>query len=153
MEMEHAAVLNFIQRRNLAFFILADDETEEERLADSIFADYTDEHNRAIAPGKGHMDPGYRAKQENIPIFVNYGLLDSFLIDDTRCMNMLGPRLGEYSRLSRLFDAALRARNDFKEKKPDSLRASENITNVYPIQLNPKMYGGLCLVGKISHTG
>ena len=40
MEMEYAAVLNFIQRRNLAFFILADDETEEERLADSIFADY-----------------------------------------------------------------------------------------------------------------
>ena len=79
MEMEYAAALNFIQRRNLAFFILADDETEEERLADSIFADYIDEHNRAMAPGKGHMDPGYRAKEGNLPIRVNHGLLDSFL--------------------------------------------------------------------------
>ena len=79
MEMEYAAVLNFIQQRNLAFFILADDETEEERLADSIFADYIDEHNRAMAPGKGHMDPGYRAKERNLPIFVNHGSLDSFL--------------------------------------------------------------------------
>lgn len=61
MEMEYAAVLNFIQRRNLAFFILADDETEEERLADSIFADYIDEHNHAMAPG-------YKAKQGDLPI-------------------------------------------------------------------------------------
>ena len=47
MEMEYAAVLNFIQQRNLAFFILADDETEEERLADSIFADYIDEKKKS----------------------------------------------------------------------------------------------------------
>ena len=49
MEMEHAAALSFIQQRSLAFFVLADDETEEERLADSIFADYIDEHSHAIA--------------------------------------------------------------------------------------------------------
>ena len=30
---------------------------------------------------------------------------------------MLGLTLGECSRLSRLFEAAIRARNDFKEKK------------------------------------
>ena len=70
-----------------------------------------------MAPGKGHMYPGYRAKEGNLPTFVSHGLLDSFLIDDTRCMNMLGLTLGEYSRLSRLFEAAIRARNDFKEKK------------------------------------
>ena len=109
MEMEYAAALNFIQRRNLAFFILADDETEEEGLADSIFVDYIDEHNHAMAPR-------YRAKEGSLPMFVNHGLLDSFLIDDTRCMNMLGLTLGEYSRLSRLFEAAIRARNDFNEK-------------------------------------
>ena len=53
--------------------VLAYDDTEEEKLADSIFADYIDEHNRAIAPGKGHMDPGYRAKPGNIPVIVNRG--------------------------------------------------------------------------------
>ena len=51
MEMECAAALSFIQRRSLAALALADDETEEERLADSIFADYIDEHDRAMAPG------------------------------------------------------------------------------------------------------
>ena len=49
MEMEHAAALSFIQQRSLAFFALADDETEEERLADSIFADYIDERSHAMA--------------------------------------------------------------------------------------------------------
>jgi hypothetical protein len=74
MEMQNAAVANFIHRRTaLTALVLAYDDTEEEKLADSIFADYIDEHNRAIAPGKGHMDPGYRAKPGNIPVIVNRG--------------------------------------------------------------------------------
>ena len=116
---EDAVVANVIlhQQRTALALILADNDAEEEKLADSIFAEYITEHNRAITPGRGHMDPGYRAKQGNIPLFINHGLLDSFLIDDTRCMNMLGLILREYRRFSQLFDAAVRARGMIFAKK------------------------------------
>lgn len=54
MEMQNAVVANYIQRRNaFTALVLADDDTEEEKLADAIFADYINEHNQIIAPGKG----------------------------------------------------------------------------------------------------
>ena len=138
------------QRTALALLILADNDAEEEKLADSIFAEYIAEHNSAIAPGRGHMDPGYRAKEGDAPPLVNHGLLDSFLIDNARRMSTLGLTLGERNRLSHLFDAAIRARN---RKKADSLRASESIANAYPTQRNPKTRGGLCSVVKVSNAG
>ena len=87
------------QRTALALLILADNDAEEEKLADSIFADYITEHSRAIAPGRSHMDPGYRAKEGDAPPLVNHGLLDSFLIDNARRMSMLGLTLRERNRL------------------------------------------------------
>ena len=101
----------------MALMVLLDDDDEEEKFVNSIFAEYIIEHNHAIAPGRGHMDPGFMAKQGNIPLFINDGLLDSFLIDNTRCMNMLGLTLGEYRRLLQLFEGDIRLRGDFREKK------------------------------------
>ena len=83
----------------MTLLVLADDDTEEEKLA--VFADRVDERSRAVAPGKGHVDPGHRAKLGDALTFLNHGLLDSSIVDDARCMNMLGLTLGERRGLSR----------------------------------------------------
>ena len=47
---EDAVVANIIlnhQKTALAILILADDDSEEEKASDSIFAEYVTEHNRA----------------------------------------------------------------------------------------------------------
>ena len=85
-----------------------------------------------MAPGK--YGPRVQS-QENLPIRVNHGL-DSFYVRRVQRAHVY-------------LSAAVRARDDFKEET-DSLRASENITNVYPIQLSLRC-GGLCLVVKSSH--
>lgn len=69
----------------MTLLVLADDDTEEEKLA--VFADRVDERSRAVAPGKGHVDPGHRAKLGDALTFLNHGLLDSSIVDDARCMN------------------------------------------------------------------
>ena len=77
MEMEYAAALNFIQRRNLAFFILADDETPNPhssfRSVEVIHRYFEDNQMRRFIPieftwGKDHPEyipPNHSRKQRS----------------------------------------------------------------------------------------